>query len=306
MDSYIDTIKYAGSEIRIDVYLTNYYDEYSRSMVQKKIKLEEVKVNDKAIKANFVLTDGDNITVIMNPPVESKIEAENIPLNVVYEDKDIIVINKVSGMVVHPAVGNKSGTLVNALLYHCHDLSGINGETRPGIVHRLDKNTSGLIVCAKNDNAHKILSNQFAAHTVNKIYYALVYGDIDHTLGKIDAPIGRDIDYRQRMAINPHGKEAVTNFKVLEKFNGYTLLELKLETGRTHQIRVHLKYIKHPLVGDEIYGPAKVIGKDGQLLHAKKLGFKHPVTGEYMEFEIPLPLAFEEILDKLRKNKSID
>ena len=205
-------------------------------------------------------------------------------------------------MVVHPAVGNKSGTLVNALLYHCKDLSGINGEMRPGIVHRIDKDTSGLIVACKNDESHNDLANQFLNKQVNKIYYAIVCGEIPHNVGVINAPIGRDITNRQAMCVTDKGKDAVTHFKVLERFKGYTLMEVKLETGRTHQIRVHMKYINFPVSGDPVYGPKKEVSEYGQYLHAKTLGFYHPKTHEYMEFDSELPKYFSDFLEYLRRN----
>jgi len=285
---------------RIDKYLAVELDDLSRSMIQQLIKDNFVLVNGKNVKANYVLRLDDKIEVTINDPVESEITAENIPLDVYYEDQDVIVVNKPSGMVVHPAIGNHSGTLVNALMYHCKDLSSINGIIRAGIVHRIDKDTSGLLIACKNDLAHKSLSEQFFNKTVTRKYYAICYGVINHNLGKIDAPIGRDSQNRQMMTVVEGGKKAVTHFKVIERFKKYTLVELQLETGRTHQIRTHMKYIGYPLVGDPVYGPRKVIGDNGQFLHAKTLGFTHPRTGEFMEFDSPLPKYFSDFLEEIK------
>lgn len=286
-------------DMRLDKFLVLEFPNYSRSQLQALVKKCEVTVNGETVKNNYILKDEDSIIINFPAPVESHIEKENIPLDIVYEDSDIIVVNKPSGMVTHPAVGNRTGTLVNALLYHCTDLSGINGEMRAGIVHRLDKDTSGLIVACKNDFAHKALSEQFANKEVNKIYYAICYGVIPNNQLKINAPIGRNPQLRQQMQVIENGKDAVTNVKVLERFRDFTLVECKLETGRTHQIRVHLAYIGYPLLGDPVYGPKKVIGTHGQFLHAKKLGFYHPRTKEYMEFDSPLPDYFKEMVDEL-------
>ncbi len=285
---------------RVDKYLAEELEDLSRSMIQQLIKDNLVLVNDKNIKANYILKQADKIEVTINDPVVSEITAEDIPLDVYYEDEDVIVVNKPSGMVVHPAVGNHSGTLVNALMYHCKDLSSINGVIRAGIVHRIDKDTSGLLIACKNDLAHKSLSGQFFNKTVTRKYYAICYGVINHNLGKIDAPIGRDSQNRQMMTIVEGGKRAVTHFKVIERFKNYTFLELQLETGRTHQIRTHMKYIGFPLVGDPVYGPRKVIGSHGQFLHAKTLGFTHPRTGKFMEFDSPLPEYFSKFLEQIK------
>ena len=293
-----------GLEIRIDKYLVMFYQDITRSLIQNMIEKEEVKVNDKKVKSNYILKDGDKIEVCFSDPTPSSIQAEDIPLDVLYEDEDIVVVNKASGMVVHPAVGNKSGTLVNALLHHCKDLSGINGETRPGIVHRIDKDTSGLLVVCKNDFSHNEMAKQFQNKEVNKIYYAICSGVIPHNVGVIDAPIGRDIQNRQQMAISDKGKDAVTHFKVLERYNNHTLIEVKLETGRTHQIRVHMKYIGYPVSGDPIYGYKKEISEFGQYLHAKKLGFNHPRTGKYNEIDSDLPEYFENFLKELEERKN--
>ena len=301
----IDNFTYEdlGENTRIDKYLVSLYDDISRSAFQIMIKNNEVLVNDLPVKANYLLNDGDEIKVMFKEATQSIIKPENIKLDVVYEDNDIIVVNKKSGMVVHPAFGNMEGTLVNALLYHCKDLSGINGETRPGIVHRIDKDTSGLIVACKNDFSHKRLSEEFKNKEVKKIYYAIVSGVIPHNNGLIDAPIGRDLQDRQKMAINELGKNAITHFKVLERFKDYTLIEVKLETGRTHQIRVHMRYINYPIAGDPVYGFKNDVKETGQFLHAKKLGFYHPRTNEWMEFDSELPSYFNDFLNELRKEK---
>ncbi len=293
-----------GLDQRIDKYLVWFYQDITRSQIQNMIEKEEVKVNGNKVKANYILRDGDEIEILFNDPVPSLIKAEDIPIDVEYEDEDIIVVNKPSGMVVHPAVGNKSGTLVNALLHHCKDLSGINGESRPGIVHRIDKDTSGLLVVCKNDYSHNEMAKQFQNKEVNKIYYAICSGVIPHNVGVIEAPIGRDIQNRQQMAISDKGKNAVTHFRVLERFNNHTLIEVKLETGRTHQIRVHMKYIGYPVCGDPIYGYKKEVVETGQYLHAKKLGFKHPRSGEYIEVDSKLPDYFQTFLNELYEKKS--
>lgn len=288
--------------LRIDKFLSMELSEYTRSQIQLMIDEQLILVNNNIVKANYKLKYGDNIVVNIKEPEASDIEPQNIPLDIYYEDQDIIVINKESGMVVHPATGNYKDTLVNALMYHCKDLSGINGKIRAGIVHRIDKDTSGLLVACKNDLAHKNLSEQFMNHQVNKIYYCLVNGVIPHNMGVIDAPIGRNPQSRQQMAVVENGKEAITHFKVLERFEKHTLVEVKLETGRTHQIRVHMKYIGYPLVGDPVYGPRKVVGENGQFLHAKKLEFYHPRTNEFLSFESPLPDDFNQLLNELRNN----
>ena len=293
-----------GIEQRIDKYLVWFYQSITRSQIQNMIEKEEIKVNGNKIKANYILRDGDKIEVLFADPVPSLIQAEDIPLDIKYEDEDIIVVNKPSGMVVHPAIGNKSGTLVNALLHHCKDLSGINGESRPGIVHRIDKDTSGLLIVCKNDFSHNEMAKQFHDKTVNKIYYAICSGVIPHNVGVIEAPIGRDIQNRQQMSINDKGKNAITHFKVLERFNNHTLIEVKLETGRTHQIRVHMKYIGYPVTGDPLYGHKKEVSEFGQFLHAKKIGFNHPRTGAYMEIDSELPEYFQNYLNELYEMKS--
>lgn len=288
--------------LRIDKFLSSVLNDFTRSQIQMMIEVGSVLVNNKVVKSNYKLKINDEITVLIKEPELTDIEPQDIPLDIVYEDKDIIVINKPSGMVVHPALGNYKDTLVNALLFHCKDLSGINGKIRAGIVHRIDKDTSGLLVACKNDLAHKNLSEQFMEHKVNKIYYCLVNGVIPHNIGLIDAPIGRDPQSRQQMAVVENGKEARTHFKVLERYEKNTLVEVKLETGRTHQIRVHMKYIGYPLVGDPVYGVRKVVGENGQFLHAKKLEFYHPRTNEFLSFEIELPEDFKKLINELKNN----
>jgi 23S rRNA pseudouridine1911/1915/1917 synthase len=288
---------------RLDVLLTQQHPELSRSHVQKLIEDGFVEVKGKKTKSNYKLRLGDQVVLDVPPPVEVDIAPEEIPLEVVYEDSQVIVINKPRGMVVHPAAGNYQGTMVNALLAHCDDLSGINGVMRPGIVHRIDKDTSGLIMAAKTDQAHISLAQQIKDRTVTRRYITLVHGHIREESGIIDAPIGRDASDRKKMAVDVvHGKEAITHFKVLERLREYTLVEARLKTGRTHQIRVHMAYIGHPVVGDPKYGPKKPhFDLDGQFLHAQVLGFNHPTTGEYMEFSAPLPDVLEEILALVRK-----
>lgn len=286
---------------RIDKYIAESMDDVSRSQVQLWIADGHVTVNGSKVKANYKLGEGDQIMVTVPEPAAVEIIPENIPLNVVYEDASVIVVNKQRGLVVHPAPGHTSGTLVNALMYHCKDLSGINGELRPGIVHRIDKDTSGLLMAAKNDKAHVSLAAQLKEHSVNRRYIALVHGHVHHDHGTVDAPIGRDTNDRKMYTVTErNSKHAVTHFTVLERLGDYTLLELKLETGRTHQIRVHMKFIGHPLVGDPMYGRNKGIKMNGQALHAQTLGFVHPDTGEQMEFTAPLPQDMEDVLASLR------
>ena len=290
---------------RLDVVLANYLDGTSRSYIQKLFDMDLISVNGGPCKSKKLKCNpGDLIEVRIPEPQELIIEAENIPLDIVYEDEDVLVVNKPAGMVVHPAVGNYNGTLVNAIMYHCGDrLSSINGVIRPGIVHRIDKDTSGLLMIAKNDMAHESLSRQLADHSITRKYYALVYSNIKEDEGTVDQPLGRDMKNRMKRAVTfDNAKRAVTHFKVIERFGKYTLVECQLETGRTHQIRVHMAYIKHPLVGDPLYGPKKPeIQADGQYLHAKTLGFIHPRTGEYMEFDSPLPEKFQNMLNRMRK-----
>ncbi|TXK72412.1 RluA family pseudouridine synthase [Paenibacillus sp. N3.4] len=291
---------YAGE--RIDKFITEALEEdVSRTQVQQWVKDGHIHVNGKAIKPNYKLSEHDVIALQIPEPQGVELLAENIPLNVVYEDSDVIVINKQRGLVVHPAPGHSSGTLVNALMYHCKDLSGINGELRPGIVHRIDKDTSGLIMSAKNDKAHASLAEQLKDHSVNRKYIALVHGHIQHDQGTIDAPIGRDSHDRKMYAVTEkNSKHAVTHFVVMERFGDFTLVELKLETGRTHQIRVHMKFIGHPLVGDPMYGKSKGMLMNGQALHAAVLGFKHPRSGDWLQFEAPIPDDMNELLNTIR------
>lgn len=291
---------------RLDKVLVKVMEGYSRTQIQQLIQDKNVYINDKNVKASYKIEEGDSISVHIPEPENTDILPENIPLEVVYEDSDVIVVNKPSGMIVHPSAGIYSGTLVNALLYHCKDLSGINGVMRPGIVHRIDKETSGLLMVAKNDMAHKSLSEQLQEHTVTRRYYALVHGLIAHEYGRIEAPIGRDVKDRQKMTCtDKNAKEAITNFKVLERFKDMSLVECRLETGRTHQIRVHMQYIGHPVYGDPQYGLRKDDTTFGQYLHAKVLGFVHPRTGEEMYFESELPDFFQEKLDELRSQTEV-
>lgn len=283
---------------RIDKFLSDITDN-SRATIQAMIAQQHVLVNGEQVKNNYKVKANDVIEIIPFEEVEMTLEKENIPIDIVYQDQDVIIINKSDNMVVHPGAGNTTGTLVNALLYHIDDFKAIKGEIRPGIVHRIDKETSGLLMVAKNDKALEHLSNQLKNKTATRKYIALVEGVIPHNLGKINAPIGRDPKNRQRMAITKQGKEAVTNFTVLQRFTEYTLVECELETGRTHQIRVHFNYIKHPLVGDPKYGKRKTDTTHGQYLHAKTLGFEHPTTGKYMEFDSELPEYFQALLDEL-------
>lgn len=292
-------------DFRIDKYLSEYEAEHSRTYLQKLISDGRVTVDGKVVKANYRLSEGECVRLFLPEPEPLNICPENIPLDIRYEDDDIIIVNKGKNMVVHPAPGHLSGTLVNALMFHCKDnLSGINGVMRPGIVHRIDKDTTGLLVICKNDKAHNAIADQFKVHSGKRVYYALVHGAFSDTEGRIDAPIGRSVTDRKKMAINPKGKDAVTNYKVLETFNNkYSLVECRLETGRTHQIRVHMASIKHPLVGDTFYSnyDDSSLTKDGQVLHAGVLGLVHPTTGNFIEFESELPEYFEEILKKLRR-----
>lgn len=286
---------------RLDLFLSENLEGMSRSYVQGIIEKDAVRVNGKQKKSNYKMKLNDEVSIDIPNPVELQVEPENIPINIVYEDSDVIVVNKPQDMVVHPAPGNYNGTLVNALLYHCKDLSGINGVIRPGIVHRIDKDTTGILVIAKNDNAHNKLALQLKDHTMTRTYYALVEGNVKSDEGTIDAPIGRHPSDRIKMTVIKDGREAVTHFKILERFGEYTLIQCNLETGRTHQIRVHMAHIGHPLVGDNVYGRKKQKFKVlGQVLHAKKLGFIHPTTGEYIEFDSELPEYFVELLNKLR------
>lgn len=285
---------------RLDKVISSHFEELSRAQVQQLIKTEHVQVNGQLEKAKYAVAAGDQITVSIPAPAALDVQPQNIPLDIVYEDDDVLVVNKPQGMVVHPAPGHPQDTLVNALLYHS-PLSTINGVIRPGIVHRIDKDTSGLLMVAKNDQAHISLAAQLQAKTSHREYLALVHGVIKEDKGTIDAPIARAKNDRKKQAVVAGGKHAVTHFEVLERFNEYTLIKCILETGRTHQIRVHMKYIGHPVAGDPLYGPKKTLKGHGQFLHAALLGFKHPRTGEQMTFTTPLPPIFEQTLATLRK-----
>ena len=290
MQEYLVPEEAAGT--RIDKFLADACPDLSRSFLQKLLKESSVTADGKAVKSSFKVSGGETIAFEVPKPQEAAIEAENIPLDILYEDSDIILVNKPKGMVVHPAAGHYTGTLVNALMYHCKDqLSGINGVMRPGIVHRIDMNTTGVLVVCKNDFAHNSLAEQLKVHSITRVYYA------------IHAPIGRHPTDRKKMSIHSkQGRDAITHYRVLERFGAYTFIECRLETGRTHQIRVHMASIGHPLLGDEVYGPARQpFSLEGQTLHAGVLGFIHPRTGEYVEFSAPLPAYFEELLEKLRK-----
>ena len=292
--------------VRLDKWLAE-QDTLSltRSVIQTRMEQGDVTVNGKAVSKNYKIRSGDTVQVVIPEPVSLELIPEPIPLDIVYEDDDVLVVNKPRGMVVHPAAGNYNGTLVNAVMYHCRDrLSSINGVIRPGIVHRIDKDTSGLLMIAKNNRAHESLSRQLAEHTITRKYTALVYNNFNEDEGTVDAPLGRDPKNRLRRAVvSENSKRAVTHWRVLERFGKYTLIEALLETGRTHQIRVHMAYINHPLVGDLLYGPKKqTIFQDGQLLHAGVLGFIHPSTGQYMEFSRPIPEEFQQVIEKIRRS----
>jgi 23S rRNA pseudouridine1911/1915/1917 synthase len=290
--------------LRLDVFLTAKLEDYSRSAVKRLIDANCVTVSGKTAKANYKIAPGDIVEMTEAPSPEDDIAAEDIPLDILFEDNDIIVINKPQGMVVHPAAGNYSKTLVNALLFHCGSLSALNGDLRPGIVHRIDKDTSGVLVAAKNDVSHRKLAEQFAGHSAVRRYICAARGILKEDSGTIDKPIGRSQTDRKKMAVNyKNGKRAVTHYKVLERFQRYTLTEARLETGRTHQIRVHLSSIFHPLAGDIVYGgnyPPAEKGLNGQVLHAFMLGFNHPATGNYMEFATGLPGYFQDFLNSIK------
>nr|MDH3163358.1 RluA family pseudouridine synthase [Bacillus licheniformis] len=304
MEHYDMTVHEEHKGERIDKYLTAVEADWSRTQVQQWIKEDRVLVNGNAVKANYKVQEGDAVSVQVPEPEPLDVTAEPMDLDIYYEDQDVLVVNKPRGMVVHPAPGHLTGTLVNGLMAHCDDLSGINGVMRPGIVHRIDKDTSGLLMVAKNDMAHESLVNQLVNKTVTRKYTALVHGVIPHDHGTIDAPIGRDKKDRQSMTVTrENGKHAVTHFEVIERFDDFTVVECQLETGRTHQIRVHMKYIGFPLAGDPKYGPKKTVDFNGQVPHAGVLGFDHPRTGEYVEFEAPLPDDMKNLLDKIRNKR---
>lgn len=287
---------------RLDAFLADMMTDLSRTSVKDLITSGQVWVNGQIRKPSYRLKEGEQVIINLPEARRVSIEPQDLPLEIIYQDQDIAVVNKPKGMVVHPAHGNWDHTMVNALLYHVKDLSRINGQLRPGIVHRLDKDTSGVMVVAKHDQAHCILAEQIKDHSIRREYQALVHGIIKENLGSIEAPIGRSRADRKKMAVIPNGKPAVSRYRVLERFHNYTLVQVTLLTGRTHQIRVHFSYIKHPVVGDPVYGPAKQhLGLDSQALHACLLGFRHPRIGEYMEFESPLPEVFKEALSKLTK-----
>ncbi len=300
-DFYVEE---ACRDVRLDKFLSQYLEGYSRSFLQKLIKEDKVTVNNGACKASYRLTPGEHLQIHIPEPEQISIEPEDIPLDILYEDGDIIVVNKPKRMVVHPAPGHYSGTLVNALMYHCRDsLSGINGVMRPGIVHRIDQDTTGVLVVCKNDTAHQSLAEQLKEHSITREYHAIVHGHLKASEGTVEGSIGRHPVDRKKMEMNVrNGKPAVTHYQVIDELNHqYTYISCRLETGRTHQIRVHMASLGHPILGDNLYGPSKCPFKlQGQTLHAKILGFVHPTTGEYMEFEAPLPDYFEKLLQKLR------
>lgn len=298
-ESYTFTI--TNESGRLDKFLADQLPDHSRSQIQGWIKDEQVTVNSGPSKANYKLQQDDVIALTIPDPVEIDAQPEDIAIDIVYEDKDVVVINKPQGMVVHPSLGHEGGTLVNALLYHIKDLSGINGKIRPGIVHRIDKDTSGLLMVAKNDVAHEKLAEQLQDKTAGREYIGLVHGVIQNDRGTIDAPIGRDPKNRKKYKVVENGKPSVTHFEVIERFNDFTLLKLNLETGRTHQIRVHLEYIGYRMAGDPLYGPRKTLDGQGQFLHAASLQFVHPTTGERLTFSAPLPESFEDTLDHIRR-----
>ncbi|WP_368487856.1 RluA family pseudouridine synthase [Clostridium sp. BJN0013] len=289
--------------LRLDLFICKHVQDKSRSYIQNLIEDRLVEVNERVKKSNYRTKIGDNIRVSLPDAVELNIKAENIKLDILYEDSDVVVVNKPQGMIVHPAAGVHTGTLVNALLNHCReDLSGINGIARPGIVHRIDKDTSGILVVAKNDISHNKLSEQLKDHSMTREYIALVEGIVKEEEGSLDKPIGRHKKDKIKMAVAEDGKKAITHYKVIKRFKDYTLVKCILETGRTHQIRVHMCYLGHPIVGDPVYGYKKQkFNLKGQLLHAQKLGFIHPTTGMYMEFEVEIPEHFKRIVDILSK-----
>jgi len=303
MEKYLFYIEPDKAGNRLDKFLSDNLNDMTRSSIVNLIENGNVTVNDKTTAKNYKIRVNDEISVLIPDPVEYEAEAENILLDIVYEDDDLLVVNKSKGMVVHPAPGNYSGTLVNALLYHCGDsLSGINGVLRPGIVHRIDKNTSGLLIVAKNDFSHKFLAEQIKEHSFTREYEAVVFGNLKNDKGTIDAPIGRHhIDRKKMTVTEKNSKNAVTHYEVIERYKGYTHIKCKLETGRTHQIRVHMAYLGHPVSGDDVYGvSSEKVNFEGQCLHARKIGFIHPKSKEYVEFTSDLPDYFKKYLDKLK------
>ena len=301
---FIVTDEYEG--LRIDKLISELVDSLSRSFIKKLIDDDKVTCNDKKIKASYQVSEGDRIELEIPPLQIPEIVPEDIPLDILYEDNDVLIVNKPKDMVVHPAAGHYTGTIVNAVMHHCRDnLSGINGVMRPGIVHRIDKDTTGSVIICKNDNAHIKIADQLKEHSINRVYHAICYGVIDHDEGDVDAPIGRSQTDRKKMAVvKSGGKEAFTHYKVLKRFpeDKMTYIECRLKTGRTHQIRVHMAHIGHPLLGDEVYAPSRKskFKLNGQCLHAKTLGFIHPTTGEYVEVDAPLPEYFSHLLEILK------
>lgn len=292
--------------VRLDIYLTEKISEQSRSNIQKMIENADVKINENTVAKNYKLRKNDCISVVFPEPKALEVKAQDIKLEIVYEDKDLLVVNKPKGMVVHPAIGNHENTMVNALMFHCKDsLSGINGVIRPGIVHRIDKNTSGLLIVAKSDKAHIGLSEQIKEHSFLREYEAVVYGNVKQDVGVIDLPIGRHKINRKTMCVTEKAsRNAITHYEVIKRHEGYTHLKLRLETGRTHQIRVHLSYMGHPVAGDDVYGPKKVLkGLKGQCLHARSIGFIHPITNEKLNFTSELPEYFTHFLKVINKGK---
>ena len=305
MTAYTLTTELCDEGLRLDRFLSEELEDHSRSFLQKLIKEGLVTVDGKPVKANYRLSAGQQVSVQVREPEEVNIEPQEMPLDILYEDGDVCIVNKPKGMVVHPAAGHYRDTLVNGIMYHCQDsLSGINGSLRPGIVHRIDKDTTGALIICKNDKAHSCIAEQLKEHSITRRYRAIIIGNLSEDESTVDAPIGRHPTQRKKMAVNRNnGKRAVTHYRVLARFRGYTYIECRLETGRTHQIRVHMASIGHPLLGDTVYGPAKQAypSLEGQTLHAMVIGFVHPTTGAYMEFEAPLPAYFAELLQKLPK-----
>ena len=296
---------------RVDKFLATRFPDFTRSFIQKAIKNGQIKLNGKDFKSNYKLKLDDKIEINIEDPIELEIEPEDIPLDILYEDDDVLIVNKPKNMVVHPSAGHFSHTLVNAIMFHCKDsLSGINGIIRPGIVHRIDMNTTGSLIICKNDVSHTKIAEQIKEHSVNRIYVGLVYGRLANDEGTVEGPIGRNPSDRKKMAINyKNGKPAITHYKVLERFNEYTFVKFKLETGRTHQIRVHMASIGHPLVGDDIYSnnkKCKFKHLEGQCLHARTIGFIHPTLNQYVEFQAPIPEYLDKLLNKLRINEHKD